>query len=139
MAIINFTKADVLKSQLLPKDWYSFQVVRVEGPTPSADKQSMNYNFICALIDNTPDLNGKELIVRGNSKWIAGMIPFIAATQGKTQAEIPKEDFAFDTEEVVGTKFDGAVIQKLYEGRLSNDFEQFLPYKKSANAPQWVG
>ena len=139
MAIIKFTKADVLKSQLLEKNWYSFQVVRVEGPTPSKDKASMNYNFTCVLIDKSADLNGKELVVRGNSKWIVGLIPFIAACRGLTQAEVPKDDFEFDTEEVLGAKFDGLVIQDLYEGNLKNDFENFLPYKKSANQTQWVG
>lgn len=139
MPIINFSAADVLRGKLLEKGWYSFQVARLEGPTASKDKGSMNYAFILALIDKGPDLNGKEITARYNSKAMSMLIPFYAACKGLVLSDIKPESFSVDLEELVGCKVDGSVIVDTYEGQLKNDFETFLPYKKSQDRAQWAG
>ena len=139
MAVINFSAADVLRGKLLEAGWYSFQVARIDGPKPSAGKDSMNYEVILSLIDKNADLNGKELIARGNSKAISMMIPMIVAAQGKSMSDIKPEAFQVDLDSLVGCKLDAKVVVKPYEGQLKNEFESFLPYKKAADAPSFVG
>ena len=106
----------------------------MEGPTPSKDKGSVNYVVVLSLIDNKPDLMGKEVIERFNSKAISMALPLIAASQGKAVGDFDKKDFAVDLDTLVGCKVDGKVVLDTYEGQIKNEFESFLPYKKAAGA-----
>ena len=52
MAVIKFTKADVLRSRNLEGDkWYSWQITKVEGPKLSKGQDSYNYHVTLSLID----------------------------------------------------------------------------------------
>jgi hypothetical protein len=131
MPVIILSTADILRSKLLDSGWASFLVSRLEGPTASAKKDSMNYVFWLSLIDaQNSEMNGKEIGARFNSKAIGMITPFLAACKG-----IPAKDMVageYDLDAAVGTKVDAKVIVDTYEGQLKNDFETFLPYKAAA-------
>ena len=136
MAVIKFSKADVLRSKNLEADtWYSWEITKIEGPTVSAKGDSYNYKFTLSLIDQSEDLNGKEINRTYNSKAISMMIPIYAAANGKKLDEIDPEAFDVDTDELVGKKVDGKYKLEPYEGNLVGKVEDYLPYKSVAGQP----
>lgn len=133
MPIIQFTKADVLRSSLLDNEkWYSWQVVKVEGPKENSKKDGFNFEVTCSLIDQGPDLDGKEIKKVYSNKAISMMIPLVAACQGKTLADFNKDAFQLDTDDIMNCKFDGKSIVSTYEGQLKNEIAEFMPYKSAA-------
>jgi len=139
MAIINFTKADVLRAQNLENEkWYSWEVASCTGPTPNKNKDGVNFLVSFKLIDASDELNGKEVNRIYSSKAISMFIPLVAACKGMTQDSMPKESFQFDTDEIVGKKVDGKYTLELYEGQLQGRVESYLPYKSAAGqGPQF--
>lgn len=136
MPVINFTKADVLRSRNLESDkWYSWQIARVEGPKASKGGDSYNYTVVLSLIDHSPETDGKEINRMYNTKAISMMIPLIAAVKGINQDEIEADKFTFDLDELVGKKIDGKHKLENYEGSLIPKVEEYLPYKKIVGQP----
>ena len=60
------------------------------------------------------------------------MIPLVAAVQGKKLEELPKADFDFDTDQLVGKKVDGKYTLENYNGQLNGRVETYSPYKSIA-------
>jgi hypothetical protein len=130
MAVIKFTKADVLRSRNLEGEkWYSWTIARVEGPKVSKGGDSYNYTISLSLIDESPELDGKEVQRVYNSKAISMMIPLVAATQGKRLEDIDPDAFDIDTDQLVGAKVDGKYKLEPYEGQLVGKVEEYLPYR----------
>ena len=135
MPIINFSKADILRTQNLENEkWYSWEISKLEGPAPSKDGKSLNFKMTLSLIDGDAELNGKEVVRMYNNKAMAMMIPIIAATKGMSVDQMEKTDFAFDTSELIGKKVDGKYTLETYEGQLQGRVELYLPYKSAASS-----
>lgn len=130
MPIINISTADVKRAQVVDKKWYPLQV-SITGPTPNAAKDGVNFVASFTIIDSG-DLDGKEILRYYSSKAIGMIIPLVAAVRG-VPVESIKEGFQLDTDELQGKKIDGLVDTDVYEGRLRNICEVYLPYKTSSN------
>ena len=140
MPKIQFTKADVLRSQNLENEkWYSWIIKQVVGPKPNKAGDGYNYEVVFSLIDQAEDLNGKEITRTYSNKAISMMIPLTAAVRGKKLDEMPKEDFDFDTDELVGKKVDGKHTLETYEGRLTGKVETYAPYKSITGSASSAG
>lgn len=135
MAIVKFNVADVLRSKNLEARWYSWQINRIEGPTASDDKLAVNYKFVFTLIDENPDLDGKEINRTFSSKAIGMMIPLVAAIRGVRTTEIKPEAFEVDLDELKGKKIDGMCKVEMYNGNPQNRVEEYAPYKSMKGAP----
>lgn len=131
MPIIQFTKADHLRGQLLDAGWYSWLIAGIEAK-PNDEKTGVNYHVMFRLIDKGPDFDGKEVKRVFSSKAIGMMDPLIAAAKG-----IPQKDLmamtAFDTDELLNKKIDGKCKVDVYEGNMNNKIEEYAPYKQSSN------
>lgn len=133
MPLIQFTKADILRSQIMESQWASFSINSVTGPTKNAAGDGVNYVVGLTLIEHpTADLNGKEFKRTFSSKAMGMMIPLFAAVQGVAVDSI-KNDFQADTDTLIGKKIDGKITVEVYEGRPNNKVEEYLPYKKGVN------
>lgn len=138
MPVLQFTKADILRSQNLENEkWYSWQVTSVTGPVPNANRDGLNLVIVSTLIDTNSDIDGKEvsktfsLSSKGKSHQ-AMMIPFVAACTGKKVDDLDKEGFQFDTDDLKGAKYDGKYTLETYNGQLIGKVDQYLPYKSAA-------
>lgn len=127
MPIIQFTTADVLRAKLLDPGYYSFKIVKIEGPKENANKDGFNYFVFFELIDEGEGFDGKQIKHTFSNKAISMMLPLVQAVRGGEKIE-PK-DFVFDTDELSNTKVDGKVTQETYEGQLNNKLEVWFPYK----------
>lgn len=135
MPVINITKADVLRSKVLPAQWYSWEIRGVEGPEKNAQGDGLNYVVIFSLIDQTADLNGKEIKRTFSSKALGMIVPLVAAARGIKMEQVPIEDFSFEFSELVGKKIDGLCKQDTYNGNLNNKVEEYAVYKSIAGTP----
>lgn len=138
MAVIKFTKADVLRSQNLENEkWYSWQIVECKQQ-PTKDKTGINFLFNFRLIDTESDLDGKEIgetvnVSSNGRSWYSALLPIVAAVKGVPIDSLPKEDFEFDTDSITGSKIDGKHVLELYEGRMVGHVRNFVPYKTASN------
>lgn len=132
MAVIQFTKADHLRGQLLEAGWYSWLISASSPAKPNEKKDGFNYEVTFQLIDKGPDYDGKEVKRTFSSKAIGMMDPLIAAAKGISQKDL-RDMTAFDTDELIGKKIDGYCKVDTYEGNLNNKVEQYAPYKSSSN------
>jgi hypothetical protein len=138
MALINFSKADILRSKDLENEkWYSWEIAKC-AQVPTADKTGVNFLITFKLIDTNTELDGKEIdeAINVSSKgrqWMSAMLPLVAAANGKKLSDIPTDGFSFDSDELVGKKIDGKHILDLYEGRLIGKVKSpnYLPYKSA--------
>lgn len=128
--IINISKADAMKGQTIKPGWYKAEVIDFTAKT-SKDGQSMNYTPILQL--ETPN---QEVIDNHNfnSKAIGMMTPYLAAINNKTLKEyIDTINGAVqtDTDTHKGKKLQVKVKNEVWEGRLLNRIEGFLPYDEA--------
>ena len=131
--LIKFTKADILRSQIMEAQWASFLISAVTGPVKNANGDGVNYITHLTLIDHpTSDLNGKEFKRTFSSKAMGMMIPLFAASMGVDVQSI-KDDFDADTDILIGKKIDGKITVDVYENKPNNKVEEYLPYKKGVN------
>lgn len=136
MPVIQFSVGDVLRSRVLEIGWKSFVVKEIK-PELSADKMSMNYIATFMLIDENPELDGKEIVRYFNSKAISMMLPLVYASKGIKLADTMKEKpeaIAIDTDEIVGKKVDCNIKQDTYQGNVKNIVEEYAPYKSMKGA-----
>lgn len=142
MAVIKVTRGDLLRGQNLENEkWYSFQVNNVEGPVANANKNGFNLHLTFSLIDQSEDINGKEIAyilpINGNGKSYLGMPmtqQLIAAAMGKKLSEMPKEEFEFDTDIFKGAKVDAKNVIEIYQGNPVSKLGAFLPYRSASNS-----
>jgi hypothetical protein len=131
--VINFSKADILRSQTMEAQWASFEITNITGPTKNDAGDGVNYVIHFTLIDHkNADLNGKEFKRTFSSKAIGMMIPLFAAARGVSINDL-KEEFQADTDELKGKKLDGKIAVDIYMGRPVNKVEEYLPYTKGVN------
>jgi hypothetical protein len=123
MPIIKVTKADILKTRNVTPGWYSCQVVKVHPPTKSKEGNTINYVFDCRILDGQ-ECAGKEIPARFNSFVIGNLVPFVFACTGIEM----DENNDFDTDKLLGAKFDGKVVPKNFEGNIYDNFEAYIPY-----------
>jgi hypothetical protein len=135
MAIISFSKADILRSQNLENDkWYSWKIVKVEGPVKNAKEDGYNYKVTFSLIDHSTELNGKEVERVFSNKAISMMVPLIVASKGLSQDEFEKNPFQIDTDELLGKNVDGKYTIEMYQGQPNGRVETYVAYKKATSA-----
>lgn len=128
MAIVTFTKGDLMATTTVDPGWYSFIIDKVDGPKASKNGDSINFEVTFRLIDNQK-YEGKEIRQTYNSKLIGKFSPVFTAALG-----IPVEPGQMNTDDLVGKKLDGKVENELYEGQLLSKIpNQFLPYKQGSN------
>lgn len=127
MPIIKFTTADVLRSKLLDKGYYSFQIMPIGAPVQNAKQDGFNFNVVHQLIDTGEGLDGKEIRHTFSNKAISMMLPMVSAARGGVKIE--PSDFQLDTSELDNCKIDCEVIQDLYEGNWNNKIVNWYPYK----------
>ncbi len=133
MPVINFGKADILRSQTMEAQWASFLLSDVSNPVKNAAGDGYNYLVTFTLIDyKNVDLNGKEFKRTFSSKAIGMMIPLIAAVRN-VDVQTIKDEFNFDTDEMKGKKIDGKITIDMFENRPVNKVEEYLPYGKGVN------
>lgn len=121
MPIIKVTKADLMKTVNLETGWYGSTITKVYPIETAASGKSYNHKF-----DAEVEGTGKVITMTFNSLLIGKMAPLYKSCTGK---EIPEGEF--DTDELLGKKFDGKVGQRLYEGNMFDEFQAFLPYGTS--------
>jgi hypothetical protein len=131
MAVIQFNKADVMRTKTLEAGWKSFEVAAVTGPKANKAGDGVNYAVSFRLIDdNNAELNGKEIERIFSNKAMSMMIPLAAACQGKKLSDI-NDAFELDLDTLVGKKIDGNVAVEEYQGNLKNVVEEYAPYKST--------
>lgn len=135
MAIVKFNVADVLRSKNLEARWYSWQINAINGPKPNDAKDGVNYEFVFTLIDESPDLDGKEVKRTFSSKAIGMMIPLVAAVRGLRAVDIKPEAFEVDLDELMSKKIDGMCKVEMYNGNPQNRVEEYAAYKSMKGAP----
>jgi len=123
MPIIKITAADIQKQKTLEVGWYSAQITKVSEFTTSKKGDSVNLT-VTFLIDGT---EGREIDRVYNSKSMGMIVPLIEAVKGKP---VEPKDFDYDTSMLVAAKLDVKVVVEIYEGRLLNKIESYLPYGK---------
>src|SRR5678816_1111613 len=125
MPAIVFSKADILRSQLMESQWASFDISAVTGPTKNSNGDGYNYVVHLTLTEYkpNPDLNGKEFKRTFSSKAMGMMIPLVAAVKNVDVNTI-KDEFTFDTDELKGKKVDGKISIDNFEGRHVNKVEE---------------
>lgn len=130
MPLIAFTPADVLRNKVLDAGWYGAKIIKVGDWKPSNDASSHNM-LITFLIDKS---EGKEIDRMFNSKAISMMPPLIAAAIGIV---LKPESFNFNTDDLLGKEVDVNLVHKEYQGKISNDIADYLPYGRSQSGPSF--
>lgn len=120
MPIIKVTKADLMKTVNLEPGWYGAQIVKVHPLEKATKGNSINHKF-----DAEVEGTNKVITITFNSQLIGKIAPLWKAITGK---EVSEE---FDTDELMGKKFDGKVGQRMYNDVMYDDFQAFLPYGTS--------
>ena len=126
--IINLSKADLQKGQIITPGWYKCEIIDFVSK-PSKDQQSVNYTPHFKL--ETPN---EEVIDNHNfnSKAPGFMTDFLAAMAGKTRKEfldsLASDGVKVDTDSYKGKKLQIKVKNAVFEGRMKNELEGFLPY-----------
>ena len=134
MPVIQFSKADVLRSRTMDAAWASFTISQIQGPTKNAAQDGYNYVVFFTLKDwkANPELDGKEFKRTFSSKAMGMMIPLVAAARNVDVNTI-QDGFNFDTDELLGKSVDGKISIDMFEGRPVNKVEEYLPYTKGVN------
>ena len=119
MPVINLTASDIAKSKIIDAGWYKAKIVKVADLTPSKDKSSMNLPIEFEIKNNVAE--GKILTVTFNSKAIGMITPLLSAVG------ITVEPGQINTDLLLGYSVDVHVVQEIYEGRLLNKIDGYLP------------
>ena len=119
MSIIKVTSEMLARFEPLPKNWYPFEVVGVEGPKPNK-KNTLELKVKVKVLEG--EHAGKESMI-----WlypVAYATPFIdlaSAIEG-TQISAGME---IDPDRWVGKQFWSEALEDIYDGKMSNKYETF--------------
>lgn len=143
MPIITFTDADIMATTVVPPEWYPAVIKKIDGPTESASKKSINF-FMDIAVNGHAKYSGKEVRVAfssgsnapsvlGNIMWYptAWLRPLIAAVLGIPLEEVPKSS---DLDQILNRPFDIKFdIATSADGGTMNVISAWLPEGKGVN------
>jgi hypothetical protein len=144
MAIIQFNKADILKSKNFEPTFYTFRVAKAPSAgRASSSQKTLNFDFDFVVTTPGP-FHGKEHRVVFNTGMEQGSVlgnlqyePFTrlmdleAAVTGKPKRTDPGE---LDTDVFVGKEFDGKIAIDVVDGNPVPKITVFVPKGKGGEA-----
>lgn len=127
MARVTFTKDDILKSKLVPPNWYPLIVKSYEQQQAGTDGSDLH---VFQLVVDGGDFAGVPVRLQGSEKFYTSeFIEFVEICNGGIQAGVPVE---FD--KFVGKKLEGFIQRGEYKGRPQNNFMNFRKRKEGTAA-----
>ena len=120
MSVMNYDQDDMLRSVIVPPDWYNVKIKEVESAT-SKDGESQNWfvrgNIVGGNFDNVPVSN------IFNSKQMFRSVTFARAVG----ADLNETGGSFDPVTAEGVTLQAFVVKDVYGGTPKNKMEAFLP------------
>lgn len=128
MPIINITQADLQRTKNLPSGWYGLKVVKIHPPARAAKGDSINYK-VTVFVEGA-EADGKEIDMIFNSKMIGKLGPFINAVNYPAKVNAGN----IELDDLQGKQCDGFINQRVSEGNMYDEVQQFMPYGMSKDA-----
>lgn len=129
--MININRKDVLRSTIVPPDWYT---VKVKGVTkkPATSDGSTNYFFSIEIAEGeNAEIPTKDFLVNEKGVFSSGLNFFVACGFPRTELEKLRKGEAttvqLDENACVGKVIKAFVANTKWENRVSNECTDFLP------------
>ena len=119
MSIIKVTPEMLTRFEPLPKNWYPFEIVGVEGPKPNR-KNTLELKVKIKVLEG--EHAGKESMI-----WfypVAFATPFIDLASAIEGMEI-SAGMEIDPDRWVGKQFWSEALEDIYDGKMRNKYETF--------------
>jgi hypothetical protein len=124
----NITREDLLKGRPIPPTWYLAEVTEVTESEAKKDN-SHNWNITLKIVEG--DQKGVTLYQVFNEKGKGFAIRFLEAIGFKIDSEKGAD---IELERAIGRKVKVFVKNELYEGKMLNRIQDYMPATQSAAA-----
>lgn len=143
MAVIKFTKSDLMQLKTVEPGFYTSEVTKIEGPTKSGSGKSINYFFDVAITEG--DFKGKTKTITFstgvNNQTMLGEMQFFPTSHLtlldaaiSNNGKLKADGYDLDLEQLLHKPFDAKWSVNTVEGRLVNLIDSFHPKGYGAEA-----
>ena len=123
----NITRDDLLKGRTVPPTWYLVEITEVNEST--AKDNSQNWTIVMKIIEG--EQKGVTLYQIFNEKGKGYAMRFLEAVGYKID---PDKGAEVELERAIGRKVKVFVKNELYEGKMQNRCQDFMPIDKPTTA-----
>jgi hypothetical protein len=145
MAVIHFTPADALQTQIVEAGIYPSMMIKCEGPKASSSGKSNNYYAEIQIVDGkykgkvkkiTFNTGVDDMFAPGSMQMepFAKLLVMNAAIKN---AKVEVADVSLDTDDLLNKPFESQWVVSTVEGQLHNNVTNFFPLGTAVKQPGW--